>query len=189
MGVYAREHAQQLILDLAGDINEGDVTSLLSPRAQLLLLHIALKFGGDQEIERRDVTKGTLWNRQAVYMEGMGRKARAIGYNVPEKMGTHPADPGYVGPTIYNRVKAAVNKSVKELLEQGLLVQTRRGQTGMIATYDLAFLRMSCSQCAVPKGMNETLHLTEAQRDKEFERLADSRDGTATAEDIWGRGR
>lgn len=179
MGVYAREHAQQLILDLAGDPNEGDVTSALSPRAQLLLLHIALKFGGDHDIKKRDVTKGTLFDHHAVYMEGLGRKARAIGYNVPEKLDTHPANPNAVSPTIYNRVKAAVNKVVKELLEEGLLVQTKRGQTGMIATYDLRFLRLSCSKCVVyqngKKFRNSTLHLPEDQQIKEWEQIEESR--------------
>lgn len=184
MGVYAREHAQQLILDLAGD----DITSPISPRAQLLLLHIALKFGGDQSIGRRDVTKGTLWHREAVYMEGLGKKARAIGYNVPEKIDTHPATENPVSATTYNRVKAAVNKAVKELMEHGFIVQTRRGQTGMTATYSLSFLRRSCSKCAVlqdgEKFMDETLHLNQDQREKEFGRIAESRIGNHSGEDI-----
>lgn len=199
MGVYARDHAQQLILDLAGDPDDGDVTSALSPRAQLLLLHIALKFGGDHDIALRDVTKGTLWNRQAVYLEGLGKKARAIGYNVPEKIDTHPATPGHVSVTVSNRIKAAVNKAVGELLFYGLLIQTHRGQTGMTATYDLSFLRKPCARCRVQGGMNETLHLTDGQREKEYERISDSRGGGQDAEDagwapranpfsgVWGK--
>lgn len=184
MGVYARDHAQQMILDRAPDPEAGDVTSALSPRAQLLLLHIALKFGGDQDIKNRDVTKGSLWKRDALYLEGLGKKARAIGYNVPEKIDTHPAAPNHVSVTTSNRVKAAVNKAVSELLGWGLLVQTHRGQTGMTATYDLRFLRLPCAKCRTEGGMNETLHLSDDQREEEFDRIAQSRVGGQTAEDI-----
>lgn len=187
MGVYARDHAQQLILDLAGDVKDGDVTSALSPRAQLLLLHIALKFGGDHDVNLRDVTKGQLWNRAATYNEGIGKKARAIGYNVPKLVDLHPNAPAEkrISVTTSNRIKAAVNKAVKELLHYRLLEQTHRGQTGVTAIYHLRFLSMGCSTCLVEDGMDETLHLPDKIREKEFEQIADSRGG---GQDAWDAG-
>lgn len=187
MGVYARDHAQQLILDLAGGHNEEDVTSPLSPRAQLLLLHIALKFGGDHDVNFRDVTKGQLWNRAATYNEGIGKKARAIGYNVPKLVDLHPNAPAEkrISVATSNRIKAAVNKAVKELLCYGLLEQTHRGQTGVTAIYRLKFLERPCSTCRVKNGMNETLHLPDKIREKEFEQIADSRGG---GQDAWDAG-
>lgn len=175
MGVYARNHAQRLILDSA---IPGE-KSKLSPRAQLLLLHIALQFGGDQEIKKRDVTKGTLWNREAVYLEGLGKKARAIGYRTPMKMDLGTESRGEMTGKQIRAVKAAVASAIKELVLHGYLVQTKRGQTGQNAEYSLRFLRMSCSICEViedgEKFMNETLHLSTEQRDQEHERIEESR--------------
>lgn len=175
MGVYARKHAQQLILDSAIPGEKAN----MSPRAQLLLLHIALQFGGDQEISKRDVTKGTLWNREAVYLEGLGKKARAIGYNVPEKIDAGTGYRAEMTDKQIRAVKAAVGSAVKELLYFDLLVQTKRGQTGQTAEYDLKFLRRSCSICETfhdgEKFMNETLHLSKDQRADEMERIEDSR--------------
>lgn len=188
MGVYARDHAQQLILDLANGPNEEDVTSPLSPRAQLLLLHIALKFGGDHDVNLRDVTKGQLWNRAATYNEGIGKKARAIGYNVPKLVDLHPNAPAEkrISVATSNRIKAAVNKAIKELLSYRLLEQTHRGQTGVTAIYHLRFLSLACSTCRVKDGvMNETLHLPDKIREKEFEQIADSR---GTGQDAWDAG-
>ena len=175
MGVYARKHAQQLILDRA---IPGEKSNL-SPRAQLLLLHIALQFGGDQEISKRDVTKGTLWNREAFYVEGLGKKARAIGYNVPKKIdaGTEYREE-MTGKQI-RAVKAAVGSAIKELIAGDFLVQTKRGQTHQTAQYSLLFLRRSCSICGVTqdgqKYKNETLHLSKDQRNDEHERIEESR--------------
>lgn len=175
MGVYARKHAQQLILD-AGIPGEK---SNLSPRAQLLLLHIALQFGGDQEITKRDITKGTLWNREALYMEGLGKKARAIGYNVPERIDLAAEQNGEIGTHEVRAAKAAVAAATKELIGYGLLTQTKRGQTGQTAEYALRFLSLACDTCKVfqdgERLMDETLHLTEQQREDEQDRLDQSR--------------
>lgn len=189
MGVYARDHAQQMILDLARDPAGGDITSPLSPRAQLLLLHIALKFGGDHDVSLRDVTNGQLWNRAATYNEGLGKKARAIGYNVPKLVDLHPNAPAEkrISVATSNRIKAAVNKAIKELLHHRLLEQTHRGQTGVTAIYHLRFLSMGCSTCLINggTGMDETLHLPDKIREKEFEQIADSR---GTGQDAWDVG-
>lgn len=182
MGVYARNHAQQLILD--GAI-PGEKSNL-SPRAQLLLLHIALQFGGDQEIVKRDVTKGTLWNREAVYFEGLGKKARAIGYNTPEKIDAGTEYREEMTGKQVRAVKAAVGSAVKELIAGDFLFKNKRGQTGQTAEYDLKFLRRACSQCLVmadgEKFMDETLHLGDGQREEEFERIGESRGGAQDAE-------
>lgn len=175
MGVYARKHAQQLILDAA---IPGEKSNL-SPRAQLLLLHIALQFGGDQEISKRDVTKGSLWNRDAVYLEGLGKKARAIGYNVPEKIDAGTGYRAEMTEKQIRAVKAAVGSVIKELVAGKFLVQTKRGQTGQTAEYACQFLKRSCSICAHIKDgeryMSATLHLSQEQRDGEWERLEEVR--------------
>lgn len=143
MGVYARNHAQQLILDLA-DANES---SPLPPRAQLLLLHMALNFGGDQSKATWNVRKGRIWDKNTTYFEGLGKKARAIGYNVPEQINGNPGTEAWVPDKTRNKVKAAVAKAVNELIEAGMIEQIQRGQTKSNATYRLSFLSMACSTC------------------------------------------
>lgn len=175
MGVYARKHAQQLILDSAIPGEKAN----MSPRAQLLLLHIALQFGGDQEIKNQDVTKGKLWNRDAVYLEGLGKKARAIGYNVPEKIDVGTEYRGEMTSKQIRAVKAAVGSAIKELVHFRYLTQTKRGQTGQTAEYHLSFLNKGCSVCGHEKGgqrfMDATQHLPQAKREEAFERIEDSR--------------
>ena len=175
MGVYARDHAHQLLLDMA---DHGE-RSTLSPRAMLLLFHIASRFGGDQDKANEDITKGKLWNREAIYLEGLGKKARAIGYNVPEKINAATIEDGELTKAQERAAKAAVGKAMKELLDAGLLVQTRRGQTGQTPTYDLRFLRRSCSRCVVwedgQQYMNETLHLSPDQLEQRQSNLGEYR--------------
>lgn len=187
MGVYAKDHAQQLILDLAVEAGDG-TTSPLSPRAQLLLLNIAGKITGDMDIKNRDVTKGKLWDhtRNETYFDGLGLKARAIGYNVPKKITYHPASPSetQLDTKGINRIKAAVNKAVGELMYYGLLVQTEKGRPTVTATYALPFLKAPCSICRTPNGgIDETLHLNDNKRYEEFERISESRGGGQDAYD------
>jgi hypothetical protein len=196
MGIYARRHAQQMILDSAPI---GD-KSALSPRAQLLLLHIAANFGGDENMDNRSRRQGKLWNRDAIYFEGLGRKARAMGYNVPERIDAGTLYRDEMTQKQVNAVKAAVSTAVKDLVTSRYLVQTRRGQTGQQAEYQLQFLRRACSTCLNPDGktMNETAHLPQKQQDE-----ADDRDYDHTADigreilktptvttkesDVWGK--
>lgn len=176
MGVYARDHAHQLLLDTA----EHGERSHLSPRAMLLLFHIASRFGGDQDKANEDITKGKLWNREAVYLEGLGKKARAIGYNVPEKINAATIEDGELTKAQERAAKAAVGKAIKELLDAGLLVKTRRGQTGQTPTYKLAFLSMGCSRCLWTKddgqlAMDETRHLSPEQLEQRHSNLDEYR--------------
>lgn len=164
MGVYARKHAQQMILD--GAI-PGEKSNL-SPRAQLLLLHIAQHFAGDEDRERK--LKGAkLWNRDGTYFEGLGKKARAIGYNVPEKIDLGTEQRGEMDAKQIRATKTAVNAAIKELLFHRLIVQTKRGYTGQTAEYSLRFLGKVCSTCShVVDGeeyMDATLHLPQEVRD------------------------
>lgn len=180
MGVYARDHAHQLILDRAP---HGE-RSPLSPRAMMLLSHIAQRFGGDQDIANRKIMEGKLWNREAVYLEGLGKKARAIGYNVPEKINGDTVSDGEMTEPQVRAVKAAVGKAIKELVDAGLLTQTRRGQTGQNPTYALHFLKMGCSRCMFTtddgqRVMDENLHLSKDQRQAALDRIEDHRQGLA----------
>lgn len=172
MGVYARKHAQQVILDLA---QEGE-RSPLSPRAQLLFLHIAQHFAGDEN-DRRDVQNGELWDGTKTYFEGLGKKARAIGYNVPEKIDVGTVFNEEMTEPQVRAVKAAVQKATKELVDLHLLEQVRRGQTGQNAAYSLDFLNRSCSLCRFEKDgeryMDQTKHLPQAVRDAALERADD----------------
>lgn len=143
MGVYARNHAQQLILDLAAE-NES---SPLPPRAQLLLLHMALNFAGDQTKASWDIKNGKIWDRDSIYFEGLGKKARAIGYNVPEQLNGNPGSEAWVPDKTRNKVKAAVAKATSELVQTNLIQQVQRGQMKTNATYQLSFLSIPCSIC------------------------------------------
>lgn len=173
MGIYARRHAHQMILDSA-PIGEK---SHISPRAQLLLLHIASNFGGDEKMENRSKRQGKLWDREATYYEGLGRKARAMGYNVPTRIDAGTVQREEMTTKQVNAVKAAVSTAIKELVTAQYLVQTRRGQTGQQAEYQLFFLQLGCSICLHSKGMDATKHLPQKQQeeadDRDFDREAD----------------
>lgn len=189
MGIYARRHAQQMILDSAP---MGDKSSL-SPRAQLLLLHIAANFGGDENLENRSRRQGKLWNRDATYFEGLGRKARAMGYNVPERIDAGTLYREEMTQKQVNAVKAAVASAVKELVTAHYLVQTKRGQTGQQAEFQLHFLQKSCSICSNRDGksMNETAHLPQQQQDeaddRDYEHTADMGMQAPKEDDPWGK--
>lgn len=154
MGVYARRHAQQLILDSAP---RGE-KSPLSPRAQLLLLHTAQNHAGNEIDYRKKNNTGRLWDENALYYEGLGRKAQAMGYNVPDRIDSGTVQRGEMDTAQVNAVKAAVNKAIKELVGHGFLEQVQRGQTGQNATYSLRYLNFSCSICRHAGGMDQTLH-------------------------------
>ncbi|MGA7204380.1 MAG: hypothetical protein WBX27_07105, partial [Specibacter sp.] len=168
MGVYARKHAQQVILDLAP---RGE-RSPLSPRAQLLLLHIAQHFAGDEN-DRRDVKRGELWDSSKTYFEGLGKKARAIGYSVPEKIDVGTVFNEEMTEHQVRAVKAAVQKAVNELTDAHLITQVRRGQTGQNATYTLDFLNRPCDICVFMQDgnryMDATRHLPEDLRNAALE--------------------
>lgn len=172
MGVYARKHAQQVILDLA---HEGE-RSPLSPRAQLLFLHIAQHFAGDENA-LRDVKTGSLWDGSKTYFEGLGKKARAIGYNVPEKIDVGTVFNDQMTEPQVRAVKAAVQKAVRELVDLNLITKALRGQTGQNATFTLDFLNRSCSLCRFEKDgerfMDQTMHLPQDLRDAAHERADD----------------
>lgn len=186
MGVYAKDHAQQLILDRS-PLGEK---SNLSPRAQLLLLHIAGKPYVGNEFDSRKPKTGAVWDAEgkARYHEGLGLKARAIGYNVPEKIDSWTVDNGDLTQSQVNAVKWAVNKAIKELIdfplgvdsngehlgflkqitdENGRTIPARPGRT---AEYTIPFLQFGCATCRV-KGadgntyMNHWFHVPETQRE------------------------
>lgn len=187
MGVYARKHAQQMILDAAPIGGKSSLT----PRAQLLLLHIAQHFAGDEN-EIRNVRAGKLWDRDATYYEGLGKKARAIGYNVPPKIDALTVEEEIMTPTEVRAVKAAVQKAVNELLEANLLTQTKVGRTGQNATYALTFLGRTCSICRHEKDgqryMDATLHLPNEVREGALERADDWSHSITPrkSQDAWG---
>lgn len=187
MSVYARNHAQQLILDRA---SWGD-KSKLSPRAQLLLLHIAGQPYVGNEFDSRKPKTGAVWDAdgKSRYFEGLGLKARAIGYNVPESISSWTEDNEGITTKQLNTVKWAVNKSIKELIDfplgigrdgnptgflrqitdnNGRIIPARPGQT---AEYELPFLNFGCSTCKT-RGedgkwyMNHWLHVPQKQREE-----------------------
>lgn len=190
MGVYARNHAQQLILDRA----EPGGKSELSPRAQLLLLHIAGKPYVGNEFDSRKPKHGAVWNAdgKARYHEGLGLKARAIGYNVPESISSWTEDNEGITAKQLNTVKWAVNKAIKELLDfplgrdrngnhlgflkqitdkNGRTIPARPGQT---AEYELPFLRFGCAICRFKTengeySMDHWKHVPQAQREEAME--------------------
>lgn len=186
MGVYARKHAQQMILDAAPLGGK----SRLTPRAQLLLLHIAQHFAGDEN-EIRNVKAGKLWDREATYYEGLGKKARAIGYNVPPKIDALTVEEELMTPTEVRAVKAAVQKAVNELMDAKLLTQIKVGRTGQNATYALSFLARSCSICRHEKDgqsyMDATMHLPHDVREAAQDRADDWSHSINPRQDVWGK--
>ena len=204
MGVYARNHAQQLILDRA---SWGD-KSKLSPRAQLLLLHIAGKPYVGNEFDSRKPKHGAVWNadNSARYTEGLGLKGRALGYNIPEKITSMTVRDGELSQGQLNAVKWAVNKAVKELMDfplgldgegdhpVGFLRQTRdksgntiQAMPGRTAEYELPFLRFPCSVCGFTKGdgsrgFDHWRHVPQKQRDEARENFGMDEDGDGSWE-------
>lgn len=187
MSVYARNHAQQLIIDRAPTGEK----SPLSPRAQLLLLHIAGKPYVGNEFDSRKIKTGAVWNAdgKSRYHEGLGLKARAIGYNVPEKIDSWTVQSGAMTHAQVNAVKWAVNKAIKELLdfplgvdadgkhlgflkqitdENGRTIPARPGRT---AEYEIPFLQFGCAICTGinadgKRYMDHWRHVPQTQRDE-----------------------
>ncbi|MGP5124719.1 hypothetical protein ACTXJU_17805 [Glutamicibacter ardleyensis] len=187
MSVYARNHAWQLVIDRA----TPGTKSSLSPRAQLLLLHIAGQPYVGNEFDSRKPKTGAVWDAdgKSRYFEGLGLKARAIGYNVPESISSWTEDNEGITAKQLNTVKWAVNKSIKELIDfplgigrdgnstgflrqitdnNGRIIPARPGQT---AEYELPFLNFACSTCGT-KGkdgkwyMDHWLHVPQKQREE-----------------------
>ena len=134
---------------------------------------------------------GQLWNRKASYYEGLGKKARAIGYNVPPKIDALTVEEGLMTPTEVRAVKAAVQKAVNELIAEDFLYQTKVGRTGQNATYALSFLNRSCSICRHEKDgksvMDETMHLPHDVREAAQDRADDWSHSIKPHQDAWGK--
>lgn len=169
MGVYARQHAADLATNQQIDLGSSGYLGL-SPAARIMLLHIASLVPENGEFK-------LLWDPDARYYESLGYKGRALGYDVPPKMykrSTEPNStrPGAVSDEVYNAVKAAVNKVMRELVKHGLIKVEVQGRPGHTAEYSLPFLRRGCRICAYNKNgevaFRSSLHKKENREGVEF---------------------
>lgn len=149
MGVYARQHAADIATNQQIDLGSSGYLGL-SPAARIMLLHIASLVPENGEFR-------LLWDEDARYYEGLGLKGRALGYDVPPSMykrstDPHSTKPGAVSDEVYNAVKAAVNKVMRELTKLGLIKVEVQGRPGHTAEYSLPFLNKGCRICAYNKN-------------------------------------
>lgn len=124
MTIQTIQQTKQMIINQADNGNRSD----LSPRSQLLLLHIALQVQD---------------NEDNTYSEGMGKMARAIGYNVPEHIDLSAERRGEITAQQIRAIKTATSSATRELMDAGLITQTRRGHRGQTAEYALTFLEQT----------------------------------------------
>lgn len=169
MGVYARQHAADIATNRRIDPESSRKVGL-SPTARIMLLHIASLVPENGEFR-------LLWDEDARYYEGLGLKARALGYDVPPSIYRRSAEPestkpGAVSDEVYNTVKAAVNKAMRELIEHDLVKVEVKGRPGVTPEFSLPFLNRGCRICAYNKNgevaFSSNLHKKENRDGVEF---------------------
>lgn len=155
MGVRAYQHAMDLVVRAGASQRRRQIeqnpdkpapSTFLSPSSHLLLAHIALSV-----FENDDCIRSGQWTDDedgALYYKGLGQRARALGYDLPENFEKHMVMHGEVDEKLYNAARMATDRALKELVNKGLLSVHTRARAGRNARYALPFLDIACGICA-----------------------------------------
>lgn len=170
MGVRAYQHAMDQIL-IYGNIarrkhleehpDKKAPGTLLSPSAQLMLGHIALSVFESEPFLRRGYWNQECENREdLVFYQGLGKRARALGFDLPANFDKSMVLAGEVDEKLYNAARMASDRALRELVAEKLISRKVDAAAGRNARYFLDFLYRPCRICLEPDANNQEKDLS-----------------------------
>ncbi|WP_146111963.1 hypothetical protein [Arthrobacter sp. MYb227] len=171
MGVRAHQHATDLVINMGRFAREKAQRehpdkkapgTYLSPSAQLMLGHIALS-----TFESEATMQNGYWNKDhetregLVFYQGLGKRARALGFDLPPTFDKSMVLAGDVDEKLYNAARMASDRALRELVSKGLITRIVEASAGRNARYFLDFLYRPCGTCLDPntEGVEKDLRL------------------------------